>query len=715
MYLGSQAPLYQNVRIRCIDKNTGKCRVERTAKNRVTRLMLWGISKFLAGEFNDSTPDMIYEYIPRYLAFGTNVPGSDSASSGVTTLVTVNDTRLLNEITSSSSTGETTSVKRISIQSRQHMKTSTRFSDPFVKLSLTMYVSSHQFDNMEIGEAGLFSKERDNNCVARVVFSPFRKGEDEVIEVCWDITLLSYGTTKYPDNITINEAKKVIIPLYYSPYYIKSTHLKLIYIPETPTQGYFRFSNDISEEPVPIATVNDGRIVFDDSRLTVDNITGKITIINEETDTAISAWKNYLEENNILFDNVVRQLALYGTKSGDNVIFKSSDTLCSMYLSEAERVIDNVTLLADNEGALLQDSEFNFIAVEGEASVVTSGKGLYVSRIYKEETSYEKEVTDYIISNELDKIIEKNNNYTAYTIHNRQIYKIEGDIETETSGYIQDGYIMDGDTPTGYMYNAVTGEIYKLVETTTEGSITSAFVVPQANKYKICQTTSYENVTNYTKYWIDWNNHKSVYSEDGDDTEYHVTNDMYFATGDTHKFPYTITPTDATDKTVSWSSLNDNVSLVSQFGIATGWNVGETYITVTTSNGIKARTIVEVVKNLEVVATKGIELTPSTVTFDANITDPQKTIITAVVHPASATYNVVSWSMDANAEALFSFAELENNRVQVAVKAVGGIGRGYITATTADGVSAKCLLQSLSEQETEDDCPSEDHDDQHSH
>lgn len=714
MYLGSQAPLYQNVRIRCINQKTGKCRVERTAKNRVTRLMLWGISKFLAGEFNDSTPDIIYEYIPRYLAFGTNVPGSDSASSGVTTLVTVNDTRLLNEITASSSTGETTSVKRISIQSRQHMKTSTRFSDPFVKLSLTMYVSSHQFDNMEIGEAGLFSKERDNNCVARVVFSPFRKGKDEVIEVCWDITLLSYGTTKYPDNITIDEAKKVIIPLYYSPYYIKSTHLKLIYIEETKTQGYFRFSNDISEEPVPIATVNDGKIIFDDSRLIIDETTGNITVVNESSDAAIAAWKTYLEENDILFDNVVRQLALYGTKSGDNVIFKSSDTLCSMYLSEAERVIDNVTLLADNEGALLQDNEFNFIAVEGEASVITSGKGLYVSRIYKEETNYERELTDYIISAELDKIIEKNNNYTAYTIHNRQIYKLDGDIETETNAYIQDGYIMHEDAPTGYMYDAVTGEIYELIETTTEGSITSAFIVPQANKYKICQTTSYENVTNYTKYWIDWNNHKSVYSEDGDDTEYHVTNDMYFATGDTHKFPYTITPTDATDRTVSWSSLNDNVALVSQFGIATGWNVGETYITVTTSNGIKARTIVEVVKNLEVVATTGIELNPASISFDANITDPQKTIITATVQPTSATYNVVSWSTDANAEALFGFAELENNRVQVSVKSTGGIGRGYITATTADGVSAKCLLQCLSTQETEDDCPSDEHDDQHS-
>ena len=97
MYLGSQAPLYQNVKIRVFNQKTGHVRIERNVKNRVTKLMLWGIAQFLSGAFNDSTPDKIYEYIPRYIALGSCIPGPDAQTAGVSTTVTVNDSRLLNE------------------------------------------------------------------------------------------------------------------------------------------------------------------------------------------------------------------------------------------------------------------------------------------------------------------------------------------------------------------------------------------------------------------------------------------------------------------------------------------------------------------------------------------------------------------------------------------------------------------------------------------
>ena len=91
MFLGSQTPLYQNVCIRKRNKN-GKILEERYAKNRVTRLMLYGIGKFLLGQFNDSSPDKIYEFIPRYLALGTNTPGADYQTANVSTISSVNDT-----------------------------------------------------------------------------------------------------------------------------------------------------------------------------------------------------------------------------------------------------------------------------------------------------------------------------------------------------------------------------------------------------------------------------------------------------------------------------------------------------------------------------------------------------------------------------------------------------------------------------------------------
>lgn len=228
MFLGSQAPLYQNV---CITRRskTGKILEQRTAKNRVTRLMLYGIGKFLLGQFNNSSPDKIYEYIPRYLALGTNVPGPDSLNAGVTITSSVNDTRLLNEIKYASTTGATESVKRVWIAERNMCKLNTKFSDPYIKVSIKTYISSNHYDGMSIGEAGLFSKEKDNNCLARVCFPPIIKNPNEVLDIQWDITLLSYGETKYPEKIEIENGSKITLPLKYTNKFIKTfkTNLKI--------------------------------------------------------------------------------------------------------------------------------------------------------------------------------------------------------------------------------------------------------------------------------------------------------------------------------------------------------------------------------------------------------------------------------------------------------------------------------------------------------
>ena len=221
MFVGSQAPIYQNVCITRRSKN-GKILEQRFAKNRVTRLMLYGIGKFLLGQFNDSSPDKMYEFLPRYLALGTNTPGSDYQNVNVSTISSVNDTRLLNEITQSSTLGTSESVKRIWIAERNMCKINTKFSDPFIKVSIKTYVSSNHYDNLSIGEAGLFSKEKDNNCLARVCFSPIKKNENEVLDIQWDITLLSYGETKYPDKLEIENGSKVVIPLKYTNKYYKT-------------------------------------------------------------------------------------------------------------------------------------------------------------------------------------------------------------------------------------------------------------------------------------------------------------------------------------------------------------------------------------------------------------------------------------------------------------------------------------------------------------
>ena len=223
MLMGSQCPMYCNVRIRTRNEKTGRITSERYAKNRVTKLALLGIVRFLNGEFNDTTPDRIYEYIPRYLALGTNEPSI--FSTGVTKNVTVNDSHLLSEITESSVNGSKESVKRVWIAQRNHNKITSRFSDPFIKLSIGCYISSNNYDGQKISEAGLFTKETGNNCWARVTFDPIIKHNGEVLDITWEITVLSYGTTVYPDSIKLNDTDELILGLNYTIYHLG----KLIY------------------------------------------------------------------------------------------------------------------------------------------------------------------------------------------------------------------------------------------------------------------------------------------------------------------------------------------------------------------------------------------------------------------------------------------------------------------------------------------------------
>ena len=57
--------------------------------------------------------------------------------------------------------------------------------------------------------------------------------------------------------------------------------------------------------------------------------------------------------------------------------------------------------------------------------------------------------------------------------------------------------------------------------------------------------------------------------------------------GGTEKLTATVTPADATDKDVTWSSENDDIATVDKDGIVTGVRVGNTTITVTTVDGDK--------------------------------------------------------------------------------------------------------------------------------
>lgn len=167
----------------------------REGKNRVTKLALMGIIRMINGEFTNKTPEDIDNYVPHYLALGSNA--GDNINPGVTSAVTVNDSRLLHEIS-----------PRIKLTQRNIIE--NRETNPFIKLTIRVFIPVDQFVGETIGEAGLFTKESGNNCWARIAFDPIQKQANEVLDVTWEITVMSVGNTVYPTSLTLDKSSLTI-------------------------------------------------------------------------------------------------------------------------------------------------------------------------------------------------------------------------------------------------------------------------------------------------------------------------------------------------------------------------------------------------------------------------------------------------------------------------------------------------------------------------
>lgn len=147
--------------------------------------------------------------------------------------------------------------------------------------------------------------------------------------------------------------------------------------------------------------------------------------------------------------------------------------------------------------------------------------------------------------------------------------------------------------------------------------------------------------------------------------------------GETLQLTATVTPTDATDKTLTWTSSDESVATVDPTGLVTAIHAGTAVITATTSNGLEA--ICEVT-----VVAKVIEPTDITLNFtNAKILEGETVQLTATVAPADATDQSVVWSSnDATIAAVDQTGLVSGLKVGIAV----------ITATTANGLTAECVV-----------------------
>lgn len=680
MFVGSQTPMYQNVCIRRRAKS-GKIIEERYAKNRITRLMLYGIARFLCGHFNQSSPDKIYEHIPRYLALGTNVPGADASQTDVGITSSVNDTRLLNEIKYATVNGGTEAIKRIWIAERNMCTINTKFSDPFIKVSIQAYINSDAYNGISIGEAGLFSKEKDNNCLARVCFSPIKKQAEEVLDIRWDITLLSYGETKYPDSLTIENGTKVTIPLKYTNKYFKQIPLHL----------YLSINGDIDY-------INPN----DESK----SIYGLFTYINLEdhdykTSYNLKETDWYIYIKNIGLENIFDILVNHLTTS------KKQRDLNGYYLQSYQ----NIPTMIHFSNLYLSDVSDNIPSNE-----------LSITLLYSEDKTYTYEDTNWEYYENDEKtgytIYDDTRNSNIYKVINNRFYKKDSGAESgwvETNYFMYNGAIVDINQK-DYGYSYKNNKFYKVTT-----NITQSFSNQYLNYAGIVNPNYKEldlnflhlfsinnlNIISRTGYSVNINDKNKIYYN-GEYTSYHISNDEYWIMSDYVKLIPIITPADATDKSITWIIQNQNIATINFDGVVTGWNIGETMAIASTSNDLQAKCIVEVVKDSTYIPVDELTLDPEEVTLVANKDINQEVIVSAIVNPLFATNSTVVWSLSSELKNAITMVNLGGNKVRLTVNGSETVATGYLSASTQSGKYANCLVRVIYESDDKT-CDDESH------
>ena len=148
-------------------------------------------------------------------------------------------------------------------------------------------------------------------------------------------------------------------------------------------------------------------------------------------------------------------------------------------------------------------------------------------------------------------------------------------------------------------------------------------------------------------------------------------NSVTIREGETYTLIATVSPSDAEDKSVTWSSSNTSVASVSSSGVITAKTVGNATITVKTNDGAKTATCQVTVKSKAIPVT-GISLNKTTLSLASGDSET----LYATITPSNATDQTVSWTSSNTSVATVSSTGLVTAKT---------VGNATITATTTDG------------------------------
>lgn len=175
--------------VRIIQKSTdGSIIKDTSVKNMVLKQYgLYSYVRFILGSFQNGNIYDKQQYVPKYLAVGSNqapltgAPGTDTA-------VQITDISLYHEINDDGVTGEDNN--RIKLNRANYIEDD--ISQPNLTIQYEAYIPEDRFVNQTIGELALMTDKTGWNAYARITgFSPIVKAPNTVIQIIWSITIIS--------------------------------------------------------------------------------------------------------------------------------------------------------------------------------------------------------------------------------------------------------------------------------------------------------------------------------------------------------------------------------------------------------------------------------------------------------------------------------------------------------------------------------------------
>lgn len=157
---------------------------------------LYSYVRFILGSFNNGTLFDYKQYVPKYLAVGSNT-GELNGAPGTDTAVKITDTSLYHEIEDTAVTGEPIENNRIKLNRANYVEDNE--NENWLKVQYEAYIPENRFVNETIGEMALMTMPTGWNAFARITgFPPILKTPHTVIQVIWEITVISVeSSTRY--------------------------------------------------------------------------------------------------------------------------------------------------------------------------------------------------------------------------------------------------------------------------------------------------------------------------------------------------------------------------------------------------------------------------------------------------------------------------------------------------------------------------------------